>query len=183
MLIPCGLAISNCHIPKQFGIGRKRSLLVVFAISVLALLSSAAAQSPSIHDEILRTYNFQPHSLSNAEIAQKSAELDEFWKKAKSRSNDYLPALRQDLSDFKNPPFFLYDGSMLLLSLSDVPEDRKIALAAMAHCDLRDVQSRDYFLQVHRMATLGDDTSSAAFHILSEPKFSVFIPQHALTLG
>src|SRR5438445_8139276 len=72
---------------------------------------------------------------------------------------------------------------MLLLSLSNTPADRKAALAAMAHSDLRDVQTRDYFLQVHRMATLNDDTTAAAFHVLEQPDFKVFIPQHVLTLG
>jgi hypothetical protein len=53
----------------------------------------------------------------------------------------------------------------------------------MARCDLRDVQAKDYFLQVHRMATLNEDTTAAAFHVLEQPKFTVFIPQHVLTLG
>ena len=53
----------------------------------------------------------------------------------------------------------------------------------MARCDPRDVQTRDYFYQVHRMATLGDDTTGAAFHVLEQPKFAVFVPQHVLTLG
>jgi hypothetical protein len=122
--------------------------------------------------------------LGNQERTQKSAVLDQFWTRAKAGQPQYVPALRQELADFKNPPFFLYDGSMmLLLSLSNSSADRKVALAAMAHCDLQDVQTQDYFYQVHRMATLGDDTSAAAFHILDQPNFKVFIPQHVLTLG
>lgn len=152
-------------------------------LSALLIVSSAAAQSSAIHRQILETYNFQPHLLSNSEITAKSAVLDQFWAKAKAQLSVYIPALRQELGDFKNPIFFLYDGSMLLLSLSDTPVDRKIALAAMANCDLRDVQAKDYFVQVHRMASLGEDTTPAAFHILEQPKFTVFIPQHVLTLG
>lgn len=53
----------------------------------------------------------------------------------------------------------------------------------MARCDLRDVQTTDYFQQVHRLATVGEDTTDAALHILVEPQFTVFIPQHVLTLG
>jgi hypothetical protein len=30
---------------------------------------------------------------------------------------------------------------------------------------------------------LNEDTTAAAFHILEHPKFSVFVPQHSLTLG
>jgi len=72
---------------------------------------------------------------------------------------------------------------MLLMALSDTEEDRKIVLAAIAHCDLKDVQTKDYFYQVHRLAALNEDTTAAAFHVLEDPKFQVFIPQHALTLG
>ena len=143
----------------------------------------ATAQSAAIHREIVETYNFQPHLLSNPDINKKSAVLDQFWNRAKAEKTVYVPALRQELADFKNPPFFLYDGSALLLSLSDTSTDRKVALAAMARCDLWDVQTKDYFYQVHRMATLNEDTTAAAFRILERPKFSVFIPQHALTLG
>ena len=72
---------------------------------------------------------------------------------------------------------------MLLLSLSDTSPNRKIALAAIAHSDLSDVQPKDYFFQVHRMATLNEDTTAAAFRILEQSKFQVFIPQHSLMLG
>jgi hypothetical protein len=149
--------------------------------AVLAAFTSA--QSSSIHEEIQRTYNFQPHTLNDSELTQKSRVLDLFWARAKAQPSVYIPALRQELADFQNPPFFLYDGSMLLLSLSNTPSDRKVGLAAIARSDLRDVQPQEYFLQVHRMATLNEDTAAAAFHILEQPGFKVFIPQHVLTLG
>ena len=160
-----------------------RSTVCGFLILSLLFANPAAGQSASIHQQIQQTYNFQPHLLSNQQITEKSAALDELWTRAKAEPSLYIPALRQELGDFKNPIFFLYDGSTLLLSLSDTPADRKIALAAMARCDLRDVQAKDYFLQVHRMASLSEDTTAAAFHILEQPKFTVFIPQHVLTLG
>src|SRR5207248_3481383 len=155
-----------------------------FRLLQLLLLSNlASGQSISIHQQIQQTYNFQPHALTSAEITQKSGVLDHFWSQAKSQRNVYIPALRQELADFHNPPFFLYDGSMLLMSLSNTSEDRKLILAAVAHCDLRDVQPKDYFFQVHQMATLNEDTTVAALHILEQPDFQVFIPQHVLTLG
>jgi hypothetical protein len=161
--------------------GKRFALCVLLFLLLIA--GTALGQSTPIHQKIVETYNFQPHVLSNQEINNKSAVLDQFWSTAKAERDNYVPALRQELADFRNPPFFLYDGSALLLSLSDTPADRKVALAAMAHCDLRDVQTKDYFHQVHRMATLNEDTTAAAFHILEHPKFSVFVPQHSLTLG
>lgn len=158
------------------------------AIAAAVLLSNAplvasAAESSPIHQEILQVYNFRPHLLNPQQIRQKSIVLDRFWDKAKAQPAVYLPGLRQELTNFSDPPFFLFDGGRLLLALSDTPADRTIALAAFAHCDLRDVQSRDYFYQVHRVAALGQDTTDAALHILQDPRFQVFIPQHSLLLG
>jgi hypothetical protein len=152
-------------------------------LTLLLVTGLAAGQSTSIHQEIQQTYNFQPHLLTNEQITPKSALLDQFWSRAKAGRSRYVPALRQELADFQNSRFFLYDGSMLLLSLSDEPVDRKTALAAMARCDLRDVQPKDYFAQVHRMASLNEDTTAAGLHVLDQPGFKVFVPEHFLTLG
>jgi hypothetical protein len=156
---------------------------------ILVLLPSVAAgrqantSGGDLRAEIQTVYNFQPHTLTKAQIAQKSELLDQFWTKAKSQSEVYIPGLRRELADFSNPPFFLFDGSMLLMSLSKDPADHKIILAAVAQSDLRDLQLKDYFLLVQSMAAQGEDTTAAAFHILAEPKFQVFIPLHSLTLA
>jgi hypothetical protein len=154
-------------------------ILVAFAIFIWAV----AASAQGIEEQIRTTYAFAPHELSSQQIDQKSKLLDVFWAQAKARRDLYLPILRSELARGEASPFFLYDGSMLLLSLSDAALDRRVALAAMARCDLRDVQHADYFRQVHRLANLGEDTTEAALHVLAEPNFKVFIPQHALTLG
>jgi hypothetical protein len=161
----------------------KRNAFCGFIALLLLIDSSASCQSASVHAQIQEIYNFQPHLLSRQEQTQRSALLDQFWTRARAERTTYISALRLELADFRNPSFFLYDGSMLLLSLSDTSEDRKIVLAAIAHCDLRDVQENDYFLKVHHMATLNENTTAAAFHILEQPDFKVFIPQHSLTLG
>jgi len=168
---------------------RTRRLVWLLAFLVLPILGMGGQANPSagdLHAEIQKVYGFQPHTLSKEQQTQKSAALDEFWAKAKSQSAVYVPGLRRELADFSNPPFFLFDGSMLLKSLSKDPvdgNDGKIMLAAVAHSDLRDIQSHDYFMFVQNMAARGEDTTAAAFHILAEPKFQVFIPQHFMTLA
>ncbi|MGH9702586.1 MAG: hypothetical protein ACRD4K_04360 [Candidatus Acidiferrales bacterium] len=158
-----------------------------FWFCALCLMSATAAKAQAtptregLHAEILRTYNSQSHTLNNDQLAQASTRLDQFWEKARSQRGTYVLGLRRELTDFSNPPFFLFDGSQLLLSLSRDPADRKIALAAIAHSDLQDIQWRDYFLLVHGMAAQGEDTTAAAFNILGLPKFQVIIPEHALT--
>jgi len=156
-------------------------VILVLALSVSA--QEAVSDAVAIHSEIQRLYDFHPHSLDSSQIDKKSALLDQFWSKVTAHQDIYVPGLRRELADFNNPQFFLYDGSKLLLSLSHDPADRKLALAAIAHSDLRDIQLKDYFLLVHGLAAQGEDTTEAAFHILSDPKFQVFIPQHFLTLA
>jgi hypothetical protein len=124
-------------------------ILTFLVLPVAVAGSQATRNTGDWHAEIQSIYNFQPHTLSEAQIAQKSALLDQFWAKAKSQRDDYTAGLRRELVD----------------------------------ADLRDLQSRDYFLLVQSMAAQGGDTASAAFHILAQTKFQVFIPQHSLTLG
>jgi hypothetical protein len=158
-------------------------ILVFLLLPTVPAAGQASSSTGFLHAEIQKLYDFHPHTLSTAQINQKSDLLDQFWTKAKSQRDVYVPELRRELADFSNPPFFLFDGSQLLLSLSDAPADRKIVLSAIVHTGLRDLQLKDYFLLVQRMAAQGEDTTAAAFHILPEPKFQVFIPQHSLTLA
>jgi hypothetical protein len=161
-----------------------KKIAVLFVLSCLVRFAAAAEpEASAIHREIISTYSFQPHRLSSAQIAEKSKLLDAFWAQATAHKDVYVPALRRELADITNPPFFLYDGSKLLMSLSKQPADRKIVLKAVAHSDLQDLQRDDYFYFIHTMAVQGEDTTQAAFHIFDDPKFQVFIPQHALTLG
>jgi hypothetical protein len=122
----------------------------------------AAAQPTFLHDDIHRIYGFEPHLLTDQQRQQKSGIMDQFWEKAKARKPVYIPALRQELKDFSNPSFFLYDGSVLLLSLSDTHEDRQSVLAAFARCALRDVQLTDYFMQVRGCEKIADRSLTLA---------------------
>ncbi|HTJ28936.1 MAG TPA: hypothetical protein VL346_00455, partial [Acidobacteriaceae bacterium] len=90
-----------------------------FALALLSTICAIASAQNSFHQRVQETYSFQPHALSKEQISQKSAVLDTFWNSAKSSPVEIIPQLRTELKDLSNPPFFLYDGSMLLLSLSD----------------------------------------------------------------
>ena len=150
---------------------------------LITIPGAIPAQQPLIHARIQRVYNFQPHLLNKEQMAQKSRILDQFWVRAEEQPDLYTAVLRQELTDFANPSYFLYDGSVLLLSLSDTPADRKTALAAISRCDLRDIKPTDYLLQVHRLATLNEDTTNAAFHVLEQPDFKVVFGENVLTLA
>jgi hypothetical protein len=114
-------------------------ILVFLLLPVISGAEQVSISAVDLHAEIAQVYNFQPHNLHQKQIEEKSVVLDQFWSKAKSQREIYVPQLRRELVDFANPPFFLYDGSKLLLSLSSEPADRKIVLAAIIHSDLRDL--------------------------------------------
>jgi hypothetical protein len=158
------------------------------ALTALCAVSwpAAAAQSLSaadFHAEVLRTYDFAPHSLTKEQRAVKSDGMDVFWKKAKEDPATYAAGLRRELANFDNPSFFFFDGGELLLSLSSTVDDQKLVLAALPHTDLRDVDSTAYLRLVNHLAAEGDDTTAAALHILDDATFQAFIPQHVLMLG
>ncbi len=100
---------------------------VLVLISVVMLRAPLSrAQLRPLRDDIRRTYNFQPHLLTDQERNDKSAVMDQFWNKVKAGKGSLLQALRSELADLSNPRFFLYDGSLLLLSLSDTGADRRL---------------------------------------------------------
>ena len=162
-----------------------KAIVIAWLALIGGCLGPALAQAVSKADreEILAVYSFSPHLLTKEQQSQKSKTLDAFWQKAKAERKAYIPLLKEQLKERDVPGFFLYDGSMLLLELADTAENRRIALQAVARCDLRDVDQTTYLRQVHRLAVFGEDTTDAAFHILDDPKFQAIVPEHALTLG
>jgi len=161
----------------------KIRVLAAFATYVAVGLSSYAQPPPqTLHERVLSTYNFSPHTLDDAGLSAHSKDLDAFWTFAKDSGREGLRALRAELNRTDAPSFFNYDGAKLLLSLSKDRADEKLALIAIARADLRDVQMDDYLFTIHDFAVDELDTSEAAFKILADPTFKVFVPQHVLTL-
>ena len=130
--------------------------------------------------EIDKIYDFTPSKLSKSEQDKKMPTLDAFWEKVKSDTTTYLPALRRELNEPNHNPYFYFDGTTLLLSLTSSPLDKSIAAKAITKCQIKDIDRRAYVMLVNKLANEGFNTTSAAMKILEDPAFSFFIPQHAL---
>jgi hypothetical protein len=52
----------------------------------------------------------------------------------------------------------------------------------MAKADLVDVTPSAYFYGLHALSMQDIDTTAASLHILDDPRFVVYVPQHAMTL-
>lgn len=169
--------------------GSRERMLGLALAAALSLAQPAQTRSPApadaraFHQRVAALYSFAPHRLNARQIERKSKALDGFWAEVKANPARYLPLLRRELGDGSGPSFFAYDGSKLLLSVSQDRKDETLALQAIPRVDLRDVQQTDYLVTVHWLATRGLDTTKAALRILDYPQFKAFIVQHALTLG
>jgi hypothetical protein len=127
---------------------------------------------------INETYNFKPSKLNEAEQTAKSNAMDRVWEAVKTERTKLLPCLRAALADPQADPFFLFDGSSLLLSLDPSEESKRTLIRSYALVDLADV---DLSIWVGRLALLGAegfDISQAADKWLRFPDATYYLPQH-----
>jgi hypothetical protein len=140
--------------------------------------AQAMSERTDMHARIQAIYNFSPSKVTAETRDSKSKEMDSFWNDVKGHPDIELPLLRKELGDPNNPRFFYADGSSLLLSLSHSPEDQQLAVLSLARVELSDFQSRQYLYEVHDLAVSSADVTPAALHMLDDPKFQVFLPEH-----
>jgi len=151
--------------------------------SIIVLIFISASTFGQSLSEIDSIYNFQPGKLSDKEKETKLPALDRFWDKVKRDTSTYLPLLRFELRTAGHNPFFYYDGSGLLLSLSETKADKELAVSAIAKCNLDDISQKMYVTALNKLAQDGVDVTMAAVRILSDDKFSFFLPQHSMTFN
>jgi hypothetical protein len=131
-----------------------------------------------LHTSVINIYSFSPRNYPKSQIMAKSDELDSFWKIVKSNQNTVLPKLRDELRRTDNPSVFYWDGSRLLLSLSNDRGDKQLAVSAIARADLWDVDTSVFIEMMNKFAREGIDTTDAAFRVLDYPGFKVSLPAH-----
>jgi hypothetical protein len=155
-------------------------LIVVLALaSMNGLFGKDAVQA-----KLKRSYHTEPHTLTAGEkYDQYNAEIMAVWEEAQKKPDDYIPALKALLSQDGMIPYFYYDGAMMLLTVEVSPENLKLAAAAMARCDVRDVPRVHYVQTMVRLSVSGVEPTEAVLRILEEEGFQAVIPQHILILN
>jgi len=137
----------------------------------------------SLKAEIDSIYNFKPSKLSKAEQQAKFPAMDKLFNKIKNDTTQYLPLLRNELSNPGHNPYFYYDGCTLLLSLSHKLSDKNLIATTIVKADLEDLNREMYTRMLNQLANDGVNITTAALKILKDDKFSFFIPQHAFTFS
>ena len=154
-----------------------------FTQTILLTFLTTFSFGQSLTNDIDDIYNFKPSKLTDKEQEIKMPTLDKFWDKVKSDTTKYLPSLRAELKTNGHNPYFYYDGSGLLLSLTNSIADKELAIKAISKCDLDDISQKIYVMTLNNLANKGLDVTIAAVKILSDESYSFFIPQHAMSFN
>lgn len=154
-----------------------------FLAVIILTLNTTFTCGQTLSKEIDSIYTFNPGKLSDKEQESKLPALDKFWEKVKGDTSKYLSQLRFELKQTGHNPFFYYDGSSLLLSLSQAAIDKELAVRAIAKCDLDDISQKIYVTTLNKLAQEDVNVTPAAVKILHNDKFSFFLPQHAMTFN
>ena len=162
-------------------LARKSLLLLVSAQAVA--FGAVAEPVDDARADIRSTYNFDPGSMSFSEQARRTPSLSALWDRYAKSPGVYVEALRQELQVQGQPELVYCDGGMLLLAKSSSADDQTLGLASIARCSLVEIEHTPYFYTLHALAVRGIDTFDLQARMLSKPKYSVFIVQHALSLG
>ncbi len=165
-----------------------RDIIIILRFAIIALLtynSTTYASSPveEASRDIVSTYAFDPKVMSFDEQAKRAPELSELWGRFQKAPDSYRIALRTLLSKKGGTEMLYCDGGMLFLHKTTLQSDKALGLKSIAECSLAEIQYTPYFYTMHKEALEGTDVLDLQFRMLSKPKYQVFIPQHALTLG
>jgi hypothetical protein len=124
------------------------------------------------------TYGFSPSRLSDAERKVKAKQMDQFWETAKMLGPPAAPCLQQMLASDRNDPFFLFDGSSLLLSLDSSPVSLNAISAAVARTDLKDVEPAGYIRLLLQLSRRDVDIGPLARKYMEYPSVDTYLPEH-----
>ncbi len=162
----------------------KKALLLCFACLTLKLALVAQTRTPcNEFEELVRsTYNFKPSKLTELQRTKQSEAMDHLWKFAKARPYEIAPCLRTLLKAGIADPFFVFDGSNLLVTIDPSTEAKQFQVENYARTQLEDVDLRFWISVMAYRGSEGFDTSAAGVNWLSYPRGRYFLPEHGAYL-
>ncbi len=149
---------------------------------LIAMLISVNCFGKDLHDEIIKVYNFSPHTMTSAEQQAVYPKLEEFFNMVVKDKDAYIESLRAELVRNDNNPYFYFDGGILLTEISKSESDLQLVADAMMKVDIRDIGSLMYMEYLLNLSEKGANVINAAMKVLDDSSFVVFSPKHALEL-
>ena len=149
-------------------------------VAFLICAASALAQPQSAREELQTAYRDSPRWMNAQQRDQQLTALNRFWDTASKNPAPYIEALRAELQDARSPTLLRWDGARRLLFLSDTPEDRKLAVAAIQQGNLLDVGTLPAYSTLRWLSNLHEDIVNPAFKILDYPQFTLPISSRSV---
>jgi hypothetical protein len=153
-----------------------------YLILVFLIILTNPISGQELHDEVTKVFDFNPHKMSSKEQKAVYPKLDDFFDLVIQNKEKYIEPLRNELKRNDNNPYFYFDGGLLLMEISNDKNDMQLVADALVKTNLKDLSPKIYLQHILRLSIQGADVIDAALHILDDPSYKVFIPQHSLTL-
>jgi hypothetical protein len=149
--------------------------LLVF---LLALPASAQTDCSKIASAQNATYGFRPSQLSETQRAEKSAQMDAFWKLVKDSGPTGVSCLR-GLVERQTDRFASFDEATLLYSLDPSPASGAVCARGVGRADLADIDPAEYIRFALQLAKQGTDIKAVAQnYINANNDVTVYLPLH-----
>lgn len=159
----------------------KRTIVFLLGFLGLSGLPQHIAHSQScdpLNSLRSSTYNFHPAKLTNAERNIKSREMDSFWAAVKQAGPPGITCLKQMLDGAPSDPYFVFDGSSLLLSLQHDRASLLLVERVLPGTSLDDVAIASYVRLVLHLSISGVDIGPLAHKYLVYPNVDTYLPEH-----
>jgi hypothetical protein len=128
-------------------------------------------------------YNFSPAQLNDEERTTISSKLDSVWTLIENDTAKYLPELRKELADSTHFSFFYFDGSALLMQLSQTKSDLELISKALLRCELDGVSHYQFLGMAMTLAHHQINTLDIAKKIIKLEEWKPFVYQHFIYWG
>jgi hypothetical protein len=141
-----------------------------------AVAPASAPECQALDARIRATYTFKPSRLTLADQDAKAALMDDLWKQVQGDPLRLAPCLRRALGDPSADPFFLFDGSALLVAVDPGIESKALQTRLWTHTALEDVELRLWVQILAQRAYEGFDVTEAGQRWLADPTRHYALP-------
>ncbi|HXI57352.1 MAG TPA: hypothetical protein VNO55_14895 [Polyangia bacterium] len=147
-----------------------------------AVAPAAAPECQALDAQIRATYTFKPSRLTPADQDAKAALMDDLWKQVQGDPIRLAPCLRRALGEPGADPFFLFDGSALLVAVDPGIESKTLQTRLWTHTALEDVELRLWVQVLAQRGYEGFDVTEAGQRWLADPTRHYALPDDGGTV-
>lgn len=129
-----------------------------------------------------KVYGFHPAQMTEAEIAAKGKELDEFWEPVQAAGPLGASCLKEMLAAEKTDHSFQFDAGEVLYQLDRSPEVLSLIRDSITQADFQETDPANYLSLSLALALAGVDIQPLAAKLLRYPNAAIHISEHSLDL-